>query len=583
MNERLHHLRKTWLGRSALLLSALWLVVAPSGQAIAAGTEAPEALNAAEAPPADVKPAVAKDDDAAAAERPARRRSRSHGDPVVSIGGNVNVGRGKSVEGAVVIRGDALIDGDVQGDVVVVLGHVKLTGKVSGDVVVVMGDAEVDGDVAGDLVMVMTHGQLGPNAEVHGQLEAIGVPPVIDARAKIEGRPEIVDLGPIAKYLDWVKDYLFHGVFWLRPFPPGLGWVWAVAGAFLVFHLLIALLFGGALRGCIGTLAERPARSFLVGLLTCILVGPISVLLSFTVVAIPLIWLAYFLLCLFGRVAVYGAAGAGMMGRRGEAVQPFVSVLLGSLLFYVAYMIPVLGFLVYWVVLPWGVGATLMYLVDTLRRERGGGVRNPGYATGGDFRADAMASAIASGQPGPAPRAAVETVGAGGDSGAEGAGVSGLAGGGAGEAERSRLPGNPPPLMPGPGPGLIELAAAQRAGFWPRLGAALIDLLLVGFVNVMTFDAARSFWFLLAVYHVAMWSWKGTTVGGSILGLRLIRLDGRLVDWQTCAYRALGAVVSLLPLGLGFIWVAWDPECQSWHDRIAGTVVVKADRRSSLV
>jgi uncharacterized RDD family membrane protein YckC len=111
----------------------------------------------------------------------------------------------------------------------------------------------------------------------------------------------------------------------------------------------------------------------------------------------------------------------------------------------------------------------------------------------------------------------------------------------------------------------------------------LIDVIAIAFVNAMTFQTGRAFWFLLAAYHVGMWVWKGTTLGGSVLGIRLVRLDGRAVDWQTALYRVLGAVVSLLPLGLGFIWVAWDAETQSWHDRIAGTTVVKPDRQAPLV
>lgn len=39
--------------------------------------------------------------------------------------------------------------------------------------------------------------------------------------------------------------------------------------------------------------------------------------------------------------------------------------------------------------------------------------------------------------------------------------------------------------------------------------------------------------------------------------------------------------VSLLPLGLGYLWVAFDGKKQGWHDKLAGTVVVREARRSS--
>jgi uncharacterized RDD family membrane protein YckC len=309
------------------------------------------------------------------------------------------------------------------------------------------------------------------------------------------------------------------------------------------------------------------------------------------VVAVPLIWLAYLLLCVFGRVAVYGAAGAGALRLRGETLSPFLSVLVGSLLFYASYMVPVLGFCVYWIVLPWGVGAVLIRLGESLRRETRGSIPPgvsgsagfaPGMAPGGSGPAGAAAQAIASGSPGPATQTLVDDPGSVvpgpglGQAGGMGMGAPGVAGSGP----------STPPLKGGglPGGGLnpIELAAMPRAGFWLRFAAMLIDLTVVAFVNAMTFQTGKALWLLLAGYHLVMWSWKGTTLGGSILGLRLIRIDGRALDWQTCAYRLLGCVVSMLPLGLGFFWVAWDAECQSWHDRIAGTTLVRADRQASL-
>jgi len=47
--------------------------------------------------------------------------------------------------------------------------------------------------------------------------------------------------------------------------------------------------------------------------------------------------------------------------------------------------------------------------------------------------------------------------------------------------------------------------------------------------------------------------------------------------------RALGGFVAMLPLGLGFIWVAIDADRQGWHDKIAGTIVVHAPKGQSLV
>jgi uncharacterized RDD family membrane protein YckC len=80
-----------------------------------------------------------------------------------------------------------------------------------------------------------------------------------------------------------------------------------------------------------------------------------------------------------------------------------------------------------------------------------------------------------------------------------------------------------------------------------------------------------------------MWKLKGTTVGGIVFGLKVARLDGRPVDWATAIVRALGCFLSMVIVGLGFIWIVFDEERQAWHDKIAGTVVVRVPKGVSLV
>jgi len=47
--------------------------------------------------------------------------------------------------------------------------------------------------------------------------------------------------------------------------------------------------------------------------------------------------------------------------------------------------------------------------------------------------------------------------------------------------------------------------------------------------------------------------------------------------------RALASLLSLAVIGLGFFWIAWDREKQAWHDKIAGTLVVRMPRGVSLI
>jgi uncharacterized RDD family membrane protein YckC len=80
-----------------------------------------------------------------------------------------------------------------------------------------------------------------------------------------------------------------------------------------------------------------------------------------------------------------------------------------------------------------------------------------------------------------------------------------------------------------------------------------------------------------------MWKFKGTTIGGIICGLKVVRLDDRELDWPTAVVRALACFLSMAVAGLGFLWVVFDSEKQSWHDKIAGTTVVRVPKGVSLI
>jgi len=530
------------------------------------------------------------DDDVA----PPKRRQALR--EVVSIGSQATVGVNQVADQVVVVNGDAQIEGEVRGDLVVIFGKARVTGRVRGDIVVVLGEAMIDGRVRGDTTLVMSRGRFGAGANVDGDVTVVGVEPEIDPAASLKSMPEVVTLGPLVGYFEGAKDYLIQGVFFLRPFPPRVGWVWIAAGLFLLLHLLIAALVPRPLTECMDLVRNQPVRSFLVGLLAWVLVGPVSLLLSFTVIAPLLIWMAFFAVCIFGRVAAYGAAGetiARISGRTG-IVNPIGAVLVGSLVLYVSYMIPVVGLLLYGLVLPLGAGAVLIRIFDGLRRDR------PPTMAGPRPENLAAASALVSGHPGPATHGFVST------GASDAAPMTAAVGGGGASAGTPVAPPTPtsqesvststppsigavPPVNPPRTPpqviplGGVEALAAPRVGFWPRLGASCIDVILISVINLMTFREVESFWFLFAIYHIALWAWKGTTVGGSVLNLKLVRLDGRAMDWQTAVVRMLGAVVSLVPLGLGFLWTCWDPDYQSWHDRIAGTTVVRPEQKVTLV
>jgi uncharacterized RDD family membrane protein YckC len=134
-----------------------------------------------------------------------------------------------------------------------------------------------------------------------------------------------------------------------------------------------------------------------------------------------------------------------------------------------------------------------------------------------------------------------------------------------------------------PPPSPAVLLAMPRAGFWIRMLALFIDLVLVGVVLGVLHNSHRVELVALATYGAIMWKLKGTTIGGLACNLQVVRSDGRELDWPTAIVRALGCFLSMVVVGLGFIWIAIDSEKQAWHDKIAGTVVVRTSKAAALV
>jgi uncharacterized RDD family membrane protein YckC len=126
------------------------------------------------------------------------------------------------------------------------------------------------------------------------------------------------------------------------------------------------------------------------------------------------------------------------------------------------------------------------------------------------------------------------------------------------------------------------LLALPRAGFWIRIAALSVDVVVVMVVVSIAADEDLIL-IALAGYGALMWKLKGTTIGGTLCNLQVVRADGRELDWPTALVRALSCFLSLFFAGLGFIWIALDSERQAWHDKIAGTVVVRTAKTVALV
>jgi uncharacterized RDD family membrane protein YckC len=84
-------------------------------------------------------------------------------------------------------------------------------------------------------------------------------------------------------------------------------------------------------------------------------------------------------------------------------------------------------------------------------------------------------------------------------------------------------------------------------------------------------------WAAPAAAVVAFWLYRQATPGKMALSLRVVdATTGNTLTVGQSIGRYLGYFVSTIPFGLGLVWVAFDPKKQGWHDKLAGTVVVRA-------
>ncbi|WP_194755485.1 RDD family protein [Aliidiomarina indica] len=131
------------------------------------------------------------------------------------------------------------------------------------------------------------------------------------------------------------------------------------------------------------------------------------------------------------------------------------------------------------------------------------------------------------------------------------------------------------------------------AGFWLRLGAAVIDtiILLIVIGTPLSFIYGVDYWLDDRLVHgtwdvllsyvfpfvATIWFWRRFLGTPGKMGLKLRVVDAVTGDKLTVAQsigRYFAYIISGLPLGLGFIWIGIDAKKQGWHDKLAGTVVI---------
>lgn len=141
----------------------------------------------------------------------------------------------------------------------------------------------------------------------------------------------------------------------------------------------------------------------------------------------------------------------------------------------------------------------------------------------------------------------------------------------------------------------------EYAGFWIRVGALLIDTILVLMVTLpltimiygnAVWESENMFLFLGPadflinytlpfVATILFWLYKSATPGKMALKIKIVNAsDGSKLSVGQAIGRYFAYIPATLLFGIGIFWVAFDKRKQGWHDKLAKTVVIKKKTQS---
>ena len=140
----------------------------------------------------------------------------------------------------------------------------------------------------------------------------------------------------------------------------------------------------------------------------------------------------------------------------------------------------------------------------------------------------------------------------------------------------------------------MEKVQLEYVGFWARVVAIFIDavfLMVIEFPLLLAFYGSAYFTvdsgvqgpvdFMLdfvfpTVATILFWFWKQATPGKMAFSAKIVDAEtGKEPSIGQYIGRYFAYIISAIPFCLGFIWVAFDSKKQGWHDKLAGTVVVR--------
>jgi uncharacterized RDD family membrane protein YckC len=124
----------------------------------------------------------------------------------------------------------------------------------------------------------------------------------------------------------------------------------------------------------------------------------------------------------------------------------------------------------------------------------------------------------------------------------------------------------------------------QKASLMARLIAIILDSILLGIISgIVTAIVGEQILgvgvgFIIGLgYNWYFWTQnQGQTPGKALLGIRVVKVNGGPLSDLDAIIRYIGYYINTFVLLLGWIWAIFDDRHQGWHDKLAGTMVVRA-------
>jgi uncharacterized RDD family membrane protein YckC len=131
--------------------------------------------------------------------------------------------------------------------------------------------------------------------------------------------------------------------------------------------------------------------------------------------------------------------------------------------------------------------------------------------------------------------------------------------------------------------GMSAAATSDRASFGQRLLSWIIDTIIVavvsGVIGAIVGDGGNFIGFLLGLGYFVYFegSPSGQTVGKRAMGIRVVTEAGGPLGHGLATGRYFARWLSAIPCALGYFWMLWDDQKQTWHDKLVHSYVVTVD------